>query len=100
MIRKRVRSVNNQHDGLANRPLAEIIAQVPVDNDHLGHGLPNNRDRRTYVRNDANVKCGYYDGEISVWLSRIDATTSAEVYLAWRLELVLAKTFMKLEALI
>ncbi|HGG04492.1 MAG TPA: hypothetical protein ENK28_03450 [Aliiroseovarius sp.] len=97
MIRKRRRSINGPQRPLAHRPLAEIIPHVPAENDHLGHGLPNNRKQRTYAYTKGNILSGYCDGEISVWLARLDATTHAEVYLAWRLEIVLAKAFMRLE---
>ena len=85
---------------LANRPLPEIKAAVQADRRKrvaavLGH--PQACDERRYADTPGNR--AYREAEREVWLAAARADFEEEWRFAWKIELILQRTFARLEAI-
>jgi hypothetical protein len=90
----------------SNRPLQEIIRQVPIKGRKMVEetfpaiGLAQSLyGISRYEDNTNNRDAGYVAGETAVWVAAMTASVPEELRFAWRLELRLADMSRKLNAL-
>lgn len=98
--RYRTRDYTGALGRLANRPLPEIKAAVPADRlkrvaAALGH--PPGLDQRRYADTPANRY--YREAEREVWLAAARSDLVEEWRFAWKIELILQRTFARLDAI-
>lgn len=85
---------------LANRPLTEIKAAVPPERRvrvAAAFGHPPACDERQYA--DTPVNRAYREAEREVWLAAARSGFKEEWRFAWKIELILQRTFARLEAI-